>query len=98
MSVVFRILGLSLMALTVGCVDSELRGSVEPSNDGKTYLVIADDNGGACGPILLNGKQWPHAVGVPGEIMPGKQTIQCGGSLEFNVQDGVVFIFDYWGP
>lgn len=97
-SSVFQFLGLALVAALVGCADSELRGSVEPSKDGKTYLIIAEDNGGGCAPILLNGKPWPHAIGVPGEISPGTQTIQCGSSLEFNVQDGVVFTFDYWGP
>lgn len=92
------VLGMFLLAALVGCGDSHLRGSVEPSRDGKTYLIVADDNGGGCGPILLNGKPWPHDIGVAGEIAPGIQTIECGGSMQFDVPQGVVFTFDYWGP
>ena len=93
-----RFLGLLLPVVLTGCGDSYLRGSVEPSRDGKTYLIVADDSGGGCGPIRLNGEIWPHAIGVAGEIAPGTQTIECGGSLQFDVPEGVVFTFDYWGP
>lgn len=93
-----RVLLVLLVAALSACGDSHLRGSVEPSEDGKTYLVIADDSGGACGPIRLNGKVWPHAKGVAGEIEPGTQTIECGAALQFDVPEGVVFTFDYWGP
>jgi hypothetical protein len=32
-----------------------LRGTVSPSSDGKTYLAIDDDNGGACGDLIIDG-------------------------------------------
>ena len=93
-----RVLGIVFFTALIGCGDSHLRGSVEPSKDGKTYLIVADDSGGGCGPIRLNGEVWPHAIGVPGEISPGTQTIECGTSLQFDAPGGVVFTFDYWGP
>ncbi len=40
----------------VSCDDSNLRGSVTISGDGKTYLAVVDDNGGGCGPIFVDGK------------------------------------------
>lgn len=84
--------------LMLGCGDGHLRGSVEPSADGKTYLSVIDDNGGMCGPIKVDGKVWPHSIGKVGEISPGVHTIECGGEIEFEIPPGVVFQFDYWGP
>jgi len=88
---------LACLALA-GCDDGHLRGSVASSNDGGTYLVVADDNGGACGPLSLDGKPWPHAIGERGRVSPGRHRIECGGSIEFDIPEGVVFTFDYWGP
>jgi hypothetical protein len=82
----------------VGCDDGHLRGSVAPSKDGKTYLAVVDDNGGACGPILLDGKVWPYKMGEPGPVPPGRHRIECGGWIEFDIPRGVVVKFDYWGP
>lgn len=84
--------------LLTGCDDGHLRGSVTPSEDGGTYLAVVDDNGGHCGPILVDGERWPHAIGVAGEIDPGEHEIECGGSIRFSIPPGVVFSFDYWGP
>lgn len=56
----------------IGCAAHELRGSTAPSRDGRTYLVIAGDNGGQCGPLTVDGAPWPHAVAVPGAITPGR--------------------------
>ena len=78
--------------------DYELRGKVVPSEDGKTYLVVEDDNGGQCGPMLLDGKPWPHAIGQRGLVSPGEHQIHCGGSIVFTVSAGTTFHFDYWGP
>jgi hypothetical protein len=80
------------------CSDRDLRGSFAPSKDGKTYLAVVDDNGGHCGPIKVDGKVWPYAIGQPGRIDAGHHTIECGGEIAFNVRQGVVFKFDYWGP
>ena len=92
--------------LFVGCVfathacvdDGYLRGAVKSSDDGKTYLAIIDDNGGACGPIYVDGEKWPYAIGTPGPIEPGRHTIACGTEISFEIPPGVVFSFDYWGP
>jgi len=45
----------------------DLRGYFEPSDDGKSYLIVADkDTGGGgqtCEPVFIDEKQWPHRVG-----------------------------------
>lgn len=87
-----------LSAALLGCDDGYLRGSVAPSKDGRTYLVVADDNGGACGPLLLDGKPWPYKINQPGLVSSGRHRIECGGWIEFDIPQGVVFRFDYWGP
>ena len=81
-----------------GCDDGYLRGSVGPSKDGGTYLAVVDDNGGACGPLLLDGKPWLYKIGEPGPVSSGRHRIECGGWVEFDIPHGVVFKFDYWGP
>ncbi len=81
-----------------GCDDGHLRGSVSPSQDGGTYLSVVDDNGGACGQLLLDGKLWPYKLGELGTVSVGRHRIECGGWVEFDVPRGVVYKFDYWGP
>ena len=100
---IFRSLkALSIVVLAAGfvvaCDDGHLRGEVTRSEDGKTYFGVIDDNGGQCGPIFLDGQEWPHAIGETAEISPGRHTIECGGSISFDVPEGVIFMFDYWGP
>lgn len=80
------------------CDESNLRGKWSTSDDRKTYLAVVDDNGGACGPLLVDGKQWPYKIGVPGPISPGRHTIYCGAGMAFEIPEGVIFQFDYWGP
>ena len=88
-----------LLLSVIGCeVQRELRGSVQPSKDGKTYLSIDDDNGGHCGPLLVDGKRWSFPIGEAAEIAPGDHTISCGSSLEISIQKGTVFRMNYWGP
>ncbi len=86
--------------LALACPARQLRGEVERSPDGQTYLTIADDNGGACGPLEVDGQPWRHAVGERGRIAPGVHRIGCGDgpTLEIEVARGTVFTFDYWGP
>ena len=94
-----RLLLIPAFAFLIGCAEGGyLRGSVVPSKDGKTYLSIVDDNGGGCGPILVDGKKWKYALHEPGPISPGIHTIDCGGEIEFEIPAGKVFSFDYWGP
>jgi hypothetical protein len=85
-------------AVTLGCGDRQLRGTVESSADGKTYLAVANDSNGACRPIYVDGELWPHAVDVAVEVAPGSHTIGCGGDIVFEIPAGTVFRFDYWGP
>jgi len=82
----------------LACGDGRLRGSVAPSEDGKTYLAVVDDNGGHCGPIRVDGEVWALPLGQPGPIEPGTHTIKCGAEISFSIPSGVVFEFDYWGP
>jgi hypothetical protein len=82
--------------LFVACSHRDVRGSFAPSQDGKTYLAVVDDNGGHCRPIKVDGRIWPHPVGQAGRIDPGHHTIECGGKIEFDIRTGVLFKFDYW--
>lgn len=78
-----------------------LRGSYTPSTDHQTYLVIADDNGGGCDPILIDGAPWNYKKGEVGLIASGAHQIQCGkgdSGIGFEIPAGTVFRFDYWGP
>jgi hypothetical protein len=88
------------MALSIlaGCDDGELRGHVSASADGKTYLAVADDNGGMCGPLLVDGQPWKHPLGQRVEIAPGPHRIGCGIEETFTIRAGTVYEFDYWGP
>lgn len=95
----FRIFAvLIVLGLAVGCEDRPLRGSVRPSPDGQTFLIVADDNGGACDRVLVDGKPWPHPVGEAGPIAPGPHSIACPGRVDFVIEAGTIFTFDYWGP
>lgn len=94
----FQIVLLIALGLVTGCGDGYLRGSVESSPDGKTYLAVADDSDGNCRPIYVDGVEWSYAIGEKAEIEPGVHTIHCGLEIEFEIPEGVVFNFDYWGP
>ncbi|MBI1424061.1 MAG: hypothetical protein GC149_11385 [Gammaproteobacteria bacterium] len=78
--------------------DGHLRGAVEPSKDGKTYFGVIDNNGGKCGPLLLDGKPWKLPIGQVALIEPGEHVIQCGANINFTIPRGVIYKFDYWGP
>lgn len=90
------IFSLAVSALASCHVDSHLRGSVQPSSDGKTYLLVAEGNN--CDSIKVDGKSWDYPIGVAGEINPGVHIINCNGEIEFRIPEKVVFKFDYWGP
>lgn len=88
-----------LCAFALGCVscgDGHLRGSVEPSHDGGTYLVVAEGNN--CDQIKIDGAKWPHAIGESGAVGPGVHTIDCNGEIRFTIPAGNTFKFNYWGP
>lgn len=94
-------LGVSLLTIsTYGCSGRDLRGWQEASTDGKTYLVIEDDNAGTCKFILLDGAPFRHAVREKGEVSPGRHVLKCNhsGEYEFKIRPGHTFHFDYWGP
>jgi len=96
-----RIRQFSCAALVIttlsGCDDGYLRGSVERSPDGNTYLAIVDDNAG-CSPIMVDGAVWEHEIGEPALISPGTHIVECGTGSSFVIPQGVIFKFDYWGP
>jgi hypothetical protein len=78
-----------------------LRGPFKASSDGKTYLAVTDDNGGRCGPLIVDGREWPYKIGEKGEVAPGTHIIKCGrddSGIEFQVPAQTVFNFEYWGP
>jgi len=88
----------TVLVLCLACSHRQLRGSYASSQDGHTYLAVIDDNGGKCGPIKVDGKVWPYSIGQAGRVEPGRHTIECGGSMEFDIPKSVIFKFDYWGP
>jgi hypothetical protein len=93
-----RLALLGLVA-TIGCTrDDDIRGESERSPDGGTYLIIADDNGGQCGPMLVDGAVWPHRIDEPGPVRPGPHVIACGTEMSVQVDSGHTYRFDYWGP
>lgn len=88
-----------LSAMTaLSCECRDLRGTISPSPDGKTYLAVVDDNGGGCSAILVDGAVWPHSIGEAAQIAPGDHKIECDGEIGFTIPEGSVFRFDYWGP
>jgi hypothetical protein len=76
----------------------ELRGRYKTSPDGKTYLVIEDDNGGKCGPLYVDKKLWPYGLNEKGEVVPGDHSIECGTWMGVTIKEGTIYYFDYWGP
>jgi hypothetical protein len=44
--------------------------------------------------MKVDGKVWTYSVGQSGPIEPGRHSIECGGSIEFDIPQGVVFEFD----
>lgn len=87
-----------IAALAGGCSYGVLRGKSVRSPDGRTYLVVDDDNGGGRGPILVDGRKWPYPIHSAGLIEPGLHKIDCGGALTFEIKPGTTFHFNYWGP
>jgi hypothetical protein len=85
---------------SIACSKHELRGRWGKSADGKTYLVVDDDNGGACGPIFVDDVEWPRPLETPRPIAPGPHVIRCGdgAAIHFEVPAGTTFYFNYWGP
>lgn len=76
----------------------ELRGRYKASLDGKTYLVIEDNNGGGCGPLYVNKKIWSHKLNKKGEVISGTNSIECGTKMSIIIKEGTTYYFDYWGP
>lgn len=88
--------GLVAVLACASCSDGHLRGSVESSSDGGTYLIFVEGNN--CDPIRVDGAAWPFAIGQTGAISPGDHLVECNGEIRFNIPAGTTFRFDYWGP
>lgn len=88
------------LLLSTSCSDGELRGKSKPSPDGQTYLVVEDDNGGACGQLFVDGEPWNTPLHEAGPVQPDAHAIACGdgASISFEIREGTTFHFDYWGP
>ena len=88
-----------VLLVPLACGKSELRGQWTRSEDGKTYLVIAESPG--CTSFRVDGKRWPHPLGSRGGIPAGVRRISCSdgsNEISFEVKLGTTFRFDYWGP
>ena len=94
-----KLLTLFIIFLSLNaCESSEhLRGNVSSSEDGRTYLSVMDNNGGAC-PLYLNGKEWSYALGERVLVEAGTHVLKACSEIEFDIPEGVVFEFNYWGP
>jgi hypothetical protein len=84
-----------LAANIAGCAKRQLRGKSVHSSDGKTYLVIDDDNSGVCGTIEIDDLKWAYPL-----HKAGLHHISCGHAtnIEFKIDAGSTFHFDYCGP
>jgi len=89
---------ISLALTGCGDQDGELRGAVSKSADGGTYFGVADNDGGGCGPIVVDGKLWPHPLNEIAPIKPGHHEIKICSQMPFEVVAGTTYLFDYWGP
>ena len=92
-----------LFTLFHGCTRRDLRGWWKASDDGKTYLVIEDNEGeglhkGTRNQCTLDDHIWPYQIGERGEIAPGVHEVACPAKVSFKVQAGTEYHFDYWGP
>ena len=95
----FLLLGVSYYFYS--CRNRNLRGWWKDSSDGKTYLVIKDDDEGSGdegNQCFLDGEPWPHKVGERGEIEPGNHEVGCPAKVGIVVRRGTEFHLDYWGP
>jgi hypothetical protein len=88
-----------MLSLLAACSKGNhgLRGSVEPSPDGKTYLSFDDDNGGRCS-LLVDKQKWPYPLHTAGVVGAGKHLVDCGGEIEISISPATTFHFAYWGP
>ena len=93
-----RVLIASASCALLAACSSELRGNQAPSPDGGTYLVFDALDGPACETVYVNGKAWPHKLGVAGRIEPGRTIARCWAEIGFVVKPGHTFRVNYWGP
>ncbi len=87
-----------LSTVLIAACSGEMRGTQEPSTDGKTYLLFEELDGPTCRTVFVNGKAWPHKLGVAGEVKPGETVVKCSGEVGIVVKPGHTFRFNYWGP
>jgi len=86
-----------IITLFFHCTEKNLRGKPLPSKDGKTYLIIENDDGGEC-TLFLDGRKWNYPKNKPGLVSPGKHVLKCWIDVTFLIEEGTTFHFDYWGP
>ena len=85
----------------LGCAQREFRGKVTPSEDGQTYLLVEAKQPAEGSQVYINGEPWPYNFNQPGPIEPGLHNINCNSPnpfIEFTIEPGTTFHFDYWGP
>lgn len=98
MKVVYNIL-IFFIAISLQSCREELRGEVKKSQDGNTYLVF--ENTAGCDSVYVNDILWAYKNGEKGKISAGICNIDCGldgAGLSIEIEEGITFHFDYWGP
>jgi hypothetical protein len=73
-----------LVPLLMARSKRELRGHSAVSEDGQTYLVVAEAPG--CATLLVDGKRWPHKFGARGIVRRGVRRIACPNDSSALVQ------------
>ncbi len=91
-----------LPILLQGCSNRDLRGWWTNSEDGQSYFVLEDSNGGNCPPVFIDRKEVKAVIGSKVQISAGSHSITCGteGNIDvkFTVPPSAIYHFDYWGP
>jgi hypothetical protein len=104
MRILFLSVCITVLTLSAGCGQRDLRGWWERSQDEKTYVVLEDSDGANCPPVFIDGQEVILEIGRKLEIEPGDHSITCGKNadpkqgLSFTVRRGTTYHFNYWGP
>jgi hypothetical protein len=81
-----------------GCEEREFRGRIVRSAEGQTYIIVDDDSAGKCGPMMVDGKEWPYTLHAPELIKPDSHVIMCGREVKLDIKKGTTFHFDFGPP
>lgn len=92
----FLLLGSAIAVVLSLPKSSHLRGNAVASPDGKSYLVLVDNEKLNC---KVDKKVWPYRPGEKGLITSGGHSVECSSDeVQIDIPAGSIFYLDYWGP